>query len=261
MNFPFISEKSQEINRGQNKRKDNLMIPKTCLALTFSLLLTSSSFAGQQDEIDKAMKMYGDEARTIMNDAEDALKKGIPEVEDYFNNPGEIKKPQESFFGFGEKQTFSEPSVDPSKSCGNCKSQSVEFLGKSSKRKKASSQGVSSLTPVSSSKEVIVFISLRMPSNSLKQLAIEAEKTKVRLVIRGLLDNNFKTTMTRLQELKIPVEIDPTLFELFEVERVPTFVRCRVTPEGAVKAGHDRISGNIFISDAIEKFDRFGEMA
>ena len=133
------------------------MIHKTCLALTFSLLLASSAFAGQQEEIDKAMKMYGDEARTIMNDAEDALKKGIPEVEDYFNNPGEIKKPQESFFGFGEKQTFSEPSVDPSKSCGNCKSQSVEFLGKSSKRKKASSQGVSSLTPVSSSKEVIVF--------------------------------------------------------------------------------------------------------
>ena len=106
-----------------------------------------------------------------------------------------------------------------------------------------------------------MFVSLGMPDNSLKQLAIEAEKTKARLVIRGLLDNSFKTTMTRLQELKIPVEIDPTLFELFEVERVPTFVQCRVTTEGAVKAGHDRISGNIFISDAIEKFDRFGESA
>ena len=222
-------------------------------------LISSPVFAGQQEEIDKAMKMYGDEARTIMNDADDALKKGIPEVEDYFNNPGEIKKPQESFFGFGQKRV-PEPSIDPSKSCGNCRSQSVEFLGKPSKRKKASSQRVSSLMP-SSSKEVIVFVSLGMPDNSLKQLAIEAEKIKVRLVIRGLLDNNFKTTMTRLQELKIPVEIDPTLFELFEVERVPTFVRCRVTPEGAVKAGHDRISGNIFISDAIEKFDRFGETA
>ena len=235
------------------------MIHKTCLALTFSLLLASSAFAGQQEEIDKAMKMYGDEARTIMNNAEDALKKGIPEVEDYFNNPGEIKKPQESFFGFGQKRV-PEPSIDPSKSCGNCGSQSIEFLGKPSEKKKTVSQEISALMP-SSSKEVIVFVSLGMPSNSLKQLAIEAEKTKTRLVIRGLLDNNFKTTMTRLQELKIPVEIDPTLFELFEVERVPTFVRCKMTPEGAVKAGHDRISGNIFISDAIEKFDRFGETA
>ncbi len=235
------------------------MIHKTCLALTFSLLLASSAFEGQQEEIDKAMKMYGDEARTIMNNAEDALKKGIPEVEDYFNNPGEIKKPQESFFGFGQKRV-PEPSIDPSKSCGNCGSQSIEFLGKPSEKKKTVSQEISALMP-SSSKEVIVFVSLGMPSNSLKQLAIEAEKTKTRLVIRGLLDNNFKTTMTRLQELKIPVEIDPTLFELFEVERVPTFIRCKMTPEGAVKAGHDRISGNIFISDAIEKFDRFGETA
>jgi len=231
------------------------MTSKIYLSFAFSLLLTSSAFAGQQEEIDKAMKMYGDEARTIMNNAEDALKKGIPEVEDYFNNPGEVKKPQESFFGFGQKR-IPEPSIDPSKSCGNCKSQSVEFLGKPSERKK--SQGVSALMP-SSSFEVIVFVSLGMPDNSLKQLAIEAEKTKARLVIRGLLDNSFKTTMTRLQELKIPVEIDPTLFELFEVERVPTFIRCKRTPEGAIKAGHDRISGNIFISDALEKFDRFGE--
>jgi type-F conjugative transfer system pilin assembly protein TrbC len=236
------------------------MNSKPYLAFAFSLLLTSSAFAGQQEEIDKAMKMYGDEARTIMNDAEDALKKGIPEVEDYFNNPGEVKKPQESFFGFGQKRV-PEPSIDPSKSCGNCRSQSIEFLGKPSEKKKTASQGVSALTPSSFSKEVIVFVSLGMPDNSLKQLAIEAEKTKARLVIRGLLDNSFKTTMTRLQELKIPVEIDPTLFELFEVERVPTFVQCRVNTEGAVKAGHDRISGNIFISDAIEKFDRFGESA
>jgi len=235
------------------------MTSKIYLSFAFSLLLTSSAFAGQQEEIDKAMKMYGDEARTIMNNAEDALKKGIPEVEDYFNNPGEVKKPQESFFGFGQKR-IPEPSIDPSKSCGNCTSQSVDFLGKPSEKKKASSQEVSALMP-SSSFEVIVFVSLGMPDNSLKQLAIEAEKTKARLVVRGLLDNSFKTTMTRLQELKIPVEIDPTLFELFEVERVPTFIRCKMTPEGAIKAGHDRISGNIFISDAIEKFNRFGESA
>jgi len=224
----------------------------------FITLVSSSVLAGERQEIDKAMKKYGDEARTIMNNAEDALKKGIPAVEDYFNNPGEVKKPQESFFGFGEKRNLPEPSVDPAKSCQSCGSQSIEFLAKPSERKK--SQGRHSLRS-SSSFEVIVFVSLGMPDNSLKQLAIEAEKTKARLVVRGLLDNSFKTTMTRLQELKIPVEIDPTLFELFEVERVPTFIRCKMTPEGAIKAGHDRISGNIFISDAIEKFNRFGESA
>ena len=35
------------------------MNSKSYLAFAFSLLLTASSFAGQQDEIDKAMKIYG----------------------------------------------------------------------------------------------------------------------------------------------------------------------------------------------------------
>jgi type-F conjugative transfer system pilin assembly protein TrbC len=246
------------------------VIPKTCFALTFFLLLTTSSFAGQQEEMDKAMKMYGDEARTLMNEAEDALKEGIPEVEDYFNHPGEIKKTPESFFGFGQKRV-PEPVFNPSKSCSSCQAQSLESLGQASGRKetagrpqrssKAGSKvSASALTSPPFTKEVLVFVSLGMPESSLKQLAMEAEQSKARLVIRGLLENSFKTTLTRLQELKIPVEIDPTLFELFDVTRVPTFVRCRMTAEGAVKAGHDRLTGNIFLRDALEKFETFGEL-
>jgi len=248
--------------------------------LLFLSLISSPVFAGQQEEMDKAMKQYGDDARKIMDNAHEALKEGIPEVEDYFRNPGEMKTParghpQESFFGFGEKRTLPEPVVDPAKSCQSCRSQSVESLGKASdkerkidlstqKNKNASgvarNKAVSTLMPSSSSEQLIVFVSLGMPDNSLKQLAAEAEKTKARLVIRGLLDNSFKTTINRLHELKIPVEIDPTLFDLFEVKRVPTFVRCTMTPAGAVKEGHDRLSGNIFIRDALEKFRKFGEM-
>jgi type-F conjugative transfer system pilin assembly protein TrbC len=250
---------------------------KSYLTLTFFLLLTSSVFAGQQEEMDKAMKLYGDEARTLMNEAEDALKEGIPEVEDYFNHPGEIKKPPESFFGFGQKRV-PEPVFNPSKSCSSCQAQSIESLGQASGRKetagrpqrssKAGSKApASALTPSPFPTEVLVFVSLGMPESSLKQLAMEAEKTtegqrklKARLVIRGLLDNSFKTTLTRLQELKISVDIDPTLFDLFQVERVPTFIRCRVTSEGAIKEGHDRLTGNIFLRDALEKFETFGEL-
>lgn len=242
--------------------------------LVATLGLSSPVLAGQQEEIDKAMKLYGEETRKIMDDAQGALKEGIPEVEEYFNNPGEMKTPAESFFGFGEKRIPPEPVIDPAKRCQSCRSQSVESLGKafrtegkialsSQKDKKApgmaGGRAVSALTP-SSSKEVIVFVSLGMPNTILKQLAYEAEKTNVRLVIRGLLENSFQKTMIRLQELKISVEIDPTLFELFQVERVPTFVRCKASPEGALKEGHDRLEGAIFLRDALEKFERFGEL-
>lgn len=243
-------------------------------------LISSPVFADVPKEMDKAMKRYGDDARKIMEEAEGALKEGITEVEDYFRNPGEMKTParghpQESFFGFGKKTKGSEPVVDPAKSCHSCRSQSVASLGKPSRKEKkidlsaqknknasgvAGNKAVSTLTPSSSSGQLIVFVSLGMPDTPLKQLAAEAEKTKARLVIRGLLDNSFKTTINRLHELKIPVEIDPTLFDLFEVKRVPTFVRCTMTPEGAVKEGHDRLSGNIFMRDALEKFRKFGEL-
>ena len=258
---------------------------KTYDFLLFLSLISSPVFAGQQEEMDKAMKQYSDDARKIMKDAESALKEGSPEVEDYFRNPGEMKTParghpQESFFGFGKETKGSEPAVDPAKSCHSCRSQSVESLGKpsdkpektdlsaqkdkigykNSGRKDHSPKTSSAFREPSSSGQLIVFVSLGMPDTPLKQLAAEAEKTKARLVIRGLLDNSFKTTINRLHELKIPVEIDPTLFDLFEVKRVPTFVRCTMTPEGAVKEGHDRLSGNIFMRDALEKFRKFGEL-
>ena len=249
-----------------------------------ALGISSPVFAGVPEEMNKAMKQYGDDARKIMEEAEGALKEGIPYVEDYFRNPGEIKTPargypQESFFGFGEKRTPPEPVVDPAKRCQSCRSQSVESLGKASdkpektdlspqkdknshgnpgKKDNAAKTSFAFRTP--SSRELIVFVSLGMPDAALKQLALEAEKTKARLVIRGLIDNSFKTTMTRLQELKIPVEIDPTLFDLFEVKRVPTFIRCKMSPEGAVKENHDRLTGNIFIRDALEKFKQWGEL-
>ena len=240
------------------------------LSFLFMILLISfSAFAGQQEEIDKAMTLYGEDVKKIMDDADDSLQEGIPQVEEYFRNPGEIKKPQESFFGFGKKRLSPEPAVDPAKSCQGCRSQSIESLGKTSPRpgqEKTTPRKISALSSASW-KEVIVFVSLGRPETTLKQLAQQAEKTtkgqrklKVRLVVWGLLDNSFKNTMVRIQELKIPVEIDPTLFDLFQVERVPTFIRCRVTSEGAVKAGHDRLAGNIFIRDALEKFEKFGDL-
>jgi type-F conjugative transfer system pilin assembly protein TrbC len=229
------------------------------------------------------MKRYGDDAWKILEDAQGALKEGLPEVEDYFNHLGEMKTPArghpaESFFGFEKKQTLPESSIDSAKSCHHCRPQSVESFQKPpqkkikkslfaredrnsrSNSKEGSNKAAFSLTPSSSSKTLLVFVSLGMPDNLLKQLAGEAAQREARLVIRGLLENSFKITMLKLQELKIPVEIDPILFDLFEVKRVPTFIRCKTSPEGMVKEGHDRLSGNIFIGDALEKFNRFGDL-
>ena len=233
------------------------MNTRTFLSSALSLFLAFSAYAGQQEEIEKALSLYGDETRKIMGDTEAALAKGIPEVEDYFKNPGTSPKPQGSFFGFRETQNSPPPSP-PSKSCQTCRVHSVEDLGKPSREEeKPSPQRGSALKP--SSKEGIVFVSLGLPDAVLQQLALEAAQNKSRLVIRGLLNNSFKETQARLEALKISVEIDPTLFDLFEVKRVPTFVRCKKSAQGFLKEGHDRLEGNVPLSYALEKFREKGE--
>lgn len=220
----------------------------------FAVLLSSSLPANQQKEIDKALNVYGKDAGQILNEAQNSLKAALPEVEEYLNNP-EASQPQESFFGFGG---INPPSPAPGSSCQSCRTQSIESLGRANEQKTL--KKASLLTP-SSSKEVIVFVSLGMPEASLKQLAYEAQQTGARLVIQGLLNNSFQQTVPKIQALDIALEIDPTLFELFEVTRVPTFIQCKMTSEGAVKEDHDRLTGNISLLAALEKFKSLGEMS
>ena len=235
------------------------MTTQAFLSFALSLFLASPVCAGEQEEIEKALHLYGDEVRTMLGDTEAALSKGLPEVEDYFRNPSESRKPQQPFFGFGEHQT-PEPSSAVAPGCQTCQVQAAEVSGKpSGRQEQPAPQKASSFKPSSSSREVIVFVSLGLPDAVLKPLAFEAEKNKARLVIRGLVDNSFKATQTRLQVLKVSVEIDPTLFDLFEIRRVPVFIRAKKSSQGFLKEGHDRLEGNVPLSYALETFRERGE--
>ena len=69
-----------------------------------------------------------------------------------------------------------------------------------------------------------------MPETSLKSLAQEAQRVSTQkhhvvLVMRGLYEDSFVKTASKLQELGIAVDIHPELFEAHHVTSVPTFVR------------------------------------
>lgn len=215
--------------------------------------LSSLLFAGEQEEINKAMAEYGEDARKILGDAQDSLKAALPEAQDYLNNPGP-SKPQESFFGLGVPQ----PPASSKSSCQSCRIQSFEMLGQQPQPKNLKKTSI--LTPITG-QDLIIFVSLGMPEASLKQLAHEAEQVGARLVIQGLVNNSFGQTSARIQALGIAIDIDPPLFELFEVTRVPTFIRCKTNAGGAVKEGHDRITGNISLLAAHDKFKTLGELS
>ena len=120
--------------------------------------------------------------------------------------------------------------------------------------------------------QVLIFTSLSVPAASWRQWAREAARTGAPLVLRGVGDGGLPATAKRIGERLGGAEagpgsgsgagiaIDPRLFRLFAIERVPAVV---VVPGGVPPCAsrgcaddpappHDRIAGNIGLAAALE---------
>ena len=112
--------------------------------------------------------------------------------------------------------------------------------------------------------EVIIFTSLSVPAASWRQWARDAARSGAPLVLRGVAEGGLRATVkrigSRLAGAEAGVAIDPRLFRLFGVERVPAVV---VVPGGVPPCRsrgcsddpappHDRVSGNIGLVAALE---------
>ena len=112
--------------------------------------------------------------------------------------------------------------------------------------------------------EILIFTSLSVPAASWRQWAREAARAGAPLVLRGVGEGGLRETVKRIGErlggAEAGVAIDPRLFRLFGVERVPAVV---VVPGGVPACRsrgcaddpappHDRIAGNIGLIAALE---------
>ena len=115
-----------------------------------------------------------------------------------------------------------------------------------------------------SSAEVLIFTSLSVPAASWRQWARDAARSGAPLVLRGVAANSLPVTAkliaARLGGHEASIAIDPRLFRLFAIERVPAVV---VVPGGVPACEsrgcsddpappHDLISGNIGLIAALE---------
>ena len=118
--------------------------------------------------------------------------------------------------------------------------------------------------PRSGTAQVLVFTSLSVPAASWRQWAREAARSGVPLVLRGVdqggLPGTAKRIGARLGGAEAGVAIDPRLFRLFGIERVPAVV---VVPGGVPLCRsrgcasdpappHDLVTGNIGLAAALE---------
>jgi conjugal transfer pilus assembly protein TrbC len=115
--------------------------------------------------------------------------------------------------------------------------------------------------------QLLVFVSFFMPMPTLKALARDVNRVGGKLVLRGLVkgsssEGSFPETLIKLQELQEEILIDPTLFEAYQVERVPTFV-LREHPTGSAeeKMTYDVLRGNVSLGFALEQFVDKGDVS
>ena len=118
--------------------------------------------------------------------------------------------------------------------------------------------------------EILIFTSLSVPAESWRQWAHDAAAVGAPLVLRGVGEGGLRETAkeigARLGGAEAGVAIDPRLFRLFGIERVPAVV---VVPSGGPGRSpvppcesrgcaddpappHDLVSGNIGLAAALE---------
>ena len=94
--------------------------------------------------------------------------------------------------------------------------------------------------------QIYIFVSFSMPDSALKSYYIEAEQVGARLVMRGLKNNSFLDTKAKADEIGISFDIDPNLFEEYQITAVPAII---VNSEGK---GVKRLTGHMSLHDALE---------
>ena len=133
------------------------------------------------------------------------------------------------------------------------------------------------LAPRPNTAEILLFTSLSVPASSWRQWSQDAARIGAPLVLRGVADGSLRATVKRIGArlggrvgvARAGVAIEPRLFRLFGVTRVPAVV---VVPGGVPPCesrgcaddpapAHDRISGNIGLAAALEAIAEEGAVA
>lgn len=104
---------------------------------------------------------------------------------------------------------------------------------------------------------LLVFVSFSMPEQSLKQLAKQVKEKKGVLVLRGLHNNSYKQTLKKIYSITKDAQsgfvVDPRLFEEFQVETVPTFIKKQSD------SLYQKVSGDVSLIYALNFLQESGE--
>ncbi len=105
--------------------------------------------------------------------------------------------------------------------------------------------------------ELFVCLSFSVPDETWLSLSKELEKIKGTIVIQGLPQNSFKEFYKKIRLLDkkgftANLQINPVLFEKYQVSEVPSFITIKSN-------GFDKVRGNITLDYALQLFSQDSE--
>ncbi|MEZ8256104.1 type-F conjugative transfer system pilin assembly protein TrbC [Vibrio cyclitrophicus] len=127
----------------------------------------------------------------------------------------------------------------------------------------ASVLGVPQENPNKKAQGVMVFVSLSMPDNALRQLLKQSQQYQVPLVIRGVLPEGMVPTASRIlslleaddEEMAIDsgFAISPQWFRQFNITHVPVFVAIgeACNEASCPQSDYDMVHGNLSLPNAL----------
>ena len=123
------------------------------------------------------------------------------------------------------------------------------------------------LTPaIETEPQLLIFVSLGMPEQSLKLWAQQAEKIKGKLLLKGFVDDSLQATIDEtlriFKEPKADFLVHPEAFEKFNIDKVPAVVIAN--PDNCLEddcpvPAFDVVYGDTSLEDALNKIASDGE--
>jgi conjugal transfer pilus assembly protein TrbC len=109
-------------------------------------------------------------------------------------------------------------------------------------------------------KNIIIFVSFSMPDESLKEWIREANLIGAPVVMRGFTNNSFKETVNKIylltKENQGGVQIDPALFQKYQITKVPAVVAIKeqnCMANMSCTLDYDIVYGDVTLAYALNK--------
>jgi type-F conjugative transfer system pilin assembly protein TrbC len=125
-----------------------------------------------------------------------------------------------------------------------------------------------SAQPKRPSSDLMIFVSMSMPEESLRQYANQAKRFGAVLMMRGFVNDKMSDTRETLAKLNPSAaewEINPEPFNTFKIDKVPAIVlataeSASVTEDGCAKPEtYTVVFGDITVADALDKIALHGQ--